>query len=206
MLIAPRLLRYSGVPRRGLLLLLAIALGVGGTAVAVSRLVTAAKADPWPSFVMVYQDSTFGASPFTQVFRLTYVDSRHYTTMLTAHSAVPEAVGWTHTVDGNVSRTVDSRLGPMPTGSFQPDEQLIPDFWIRPDTRPVWLANRPTAVTERLPGGLARVTDAVKLEGGRVDSETLTYRESDGIPVLYVQTLDGKELRRIEVLTLTIGN
>lgn len=205
MLSAPGWVCYSGVPRRGLLLLLAIALG-GGTAVAVSQRVTAAKAEPWPSFTMVYQDSTFGASPFTQVFRLTYVDSRHYTTVLTAHSAVPEAVGWTHTVDGNVSRTVDSRLGPMPTGSFQADEQLIPDFWIRPDRRPVWLANRPTALTDRLPGGLARVTNTVKLEGGRVDSVRLTYRESDGIPVLYVQTLNGKELRRIEVLTLTIGN
>jgi len=205
MLSTPGLLQNRGVLRRVLLLLLGIMLVVGAASAAVSQRVTGAKAEPWPSFTMVYRDDTFGASPFTQVFRLTYTDSRHYTTVLSAHSRVPEAVGWTHTLDGNVSHTRDSRLGPMPSGISDPEDQIIPDFWIRPDTRPVWLANRLTASTERLADGLLRTTN-ITLENGRINTAALTYRESDGIPVLYVETFDGKEVRRIEVIELSIAN
>lgn len=73
---------------------------------------TAAPAEPWPAFVMVYADTKLDRGvPVTQTFRLEYTDTRHFTTILTGHTKVPEAVGWTHTVDGRNSGTTDPRLG-----------------------------------------------------------------------------------------------
>ncbi len=44
--------------RRALVLLLAIAVAVAATGLVVSQRVTATRAEPWPSFTMVYRDAT----------------------------------------------------------------------------------------------------------------------------------------------------
>lgn len=191
------------LPRRPALVALAIALLVTALGLGVAR-ATAVDPEPWPSFTMVYRDARFGDRPFTQTLRLTYTDSRHYKVVLLVHSSAPEAVGWTHVRDGDVSQTVDARFGAMPTGILKPGEQTSPDFWIRPDTRPLWLANRPGASTEKVAGGLLRTT-SVSLDGGRLFTQALTYRPDDGIPLGYLETVDGREVRRVEVLELELG-
>jgi hypothetical protein len=182
-------------------LLIALA---GGAAVFTQR-ATAARPEPWPRFTMVYQDlrvtNSAGAS-VTQTFRLTYVDSRHFTNTLLANSAVPEAAGWTHTVNGTSSTTTDPRMGPVSSAVWSPEDVTLPDDWLRPSRTP-WLAHRPGAVVTPLPGNLFQVRIVSNLEG-RVDIEELTFRP-DGIPTRYLETVDGKEVRRVEVLDLMLN-
>jgi hypothetical protein len=55
-----------------------------------------------------------------------------------------------------------------------------------------------------LPDGLVRVS-IVSVLDGREDVEEFTYRATDGIPVRFVERVDGKEVRHVEVLELTFS-
>lgn len=153
---------------------------------------------------MVYRDTdqTPTGEQYSQTFLLTYTDRRHFTTVLLSHSAVPEAVGWTSERDGSLSRTVDPRLGTV-SRSTDVDEGVVPDYWLRPSARP-WLATRPGAVTVQAGQGLERSSVSWTLEDGRRHTEALTFRIEDGIPTLYTESIDGKEIRRIEVLEFSL--
>jgi hypothetical protein len=185
-------------PRRGIIVAVG-ALGVVVTVVALvlSQFATAARPEPWPGFTMVYEDTVLTASPapLTQRFRMTYVDRRHFTTVLIAHSTTPDAVGWTHTVNGTQSTTNDPRLGPVSSATWKPEDQVLPSDWLRPGPKP-WIAYRPGAITSVLPDGLVRVS-IVSVLDGREDVEEFTVR--------FVERVDGKEVRHVEVLELTFS-
>ncbi len=194
--VAPGLRRRSW--RLAALLLATLVLTVAGmTAIRA----IAAKPEPWPAFTMVYKDTEqTGSGEVSQVFRITYTDSRHYTTVLLSHSTVPAAVGWTNVRDGDVSRTTDPRLGVV-SESANAEDGLVPDYWLRPAPR-AWFASRPGAITASAGNRLERASISWTLEDGRRSTETLTYRTEDGIPTLYTETIDGKEVHRIEMVEL----
>lgn len=80
----------------------------------------------------------------------------------------------------------------------------LPATGFDPGPKP-WLAYRPTAAIATLPGGLARVT-LVSTNDGREAVEEFIYRQADGIPTQFVIRVDGKEVRRTEVLELSLSN
>jgi hypothetical protein len=183
------------------LLIVAIAAGL----VVLEQRATAARPEPWLPFTMVYQDTRVTTSTgdlVVQTFRLEYVDSRHFVNTLLSNSAVPGAAGWTHIVNGTGSTTTDPRLGTVSSATWKPEEQTLPDDWLRPGITP-WLAYRPGALVTALGGGLSQARIVSNLDG-RIDIEQLTYRP-DGIPTQYTETVDGKEVRHVEVLTLTLN-
>ncbi len=194
------------LPVRRAFALAGVALLVFTAAVLVLRgqLASAAKPEPWPNFTMVYQDTRVtGGVSATQTFRLTYVDRHHFTTTLLAHSAIPEAVGWTHTVNGANSTTTDPRLGTVQSATFQPGEVTVPDDWLVPGPKPQ-ISYRNGATIAALPGGFLRVRHTQSIRIHEVVEE-VTYRELDGIPTQFIQVVDGKETRRVEVLELTLS-
>jgi hypothetical protein len=168
----------------------------------------AARPEPWPAFTMTYRDTAVSGGPggaaVTQTFRLTYLDQRHFRTDLIAHSTNPEAVGWTHIVNGTSSTTTDPRLGPVQAATFRPDELTVPDDWPVPASRPRISYQSGVSIVA-LSGGLLRATSSYTT-GGRAVVEELTYRDGDGIPTSFVRWVDGQETRRVEVLELTISN
>lgn len=168
---------------------------------------SAAADEPWPPFVMVYRDTARGYGPNgsmgTQVFRLDYRDSRHFRSVLLEHSAVPEAVGLTQTFDGRQSTFADPRFGVRVT-PYAPHERTVPADWLVPAQVPP-LAQRPGATTVRLASGLALVTHEAIYGARRVRTE-ITYRELDGIPIQMVESTDGDETRRVEVVELRLGS
>ncbi len=161
--------------------------------------------EPWPSFVMTYTDTNWpGDSERSseQSFRLTYIDQWHFTSKLLSHSRVPSAVGYTQTFDGGKTTTVDPRLGTVQSATLPNGEPTVPADWLVPGRRPA-LTYRMGTTVETQSGGLMLATWASVANGKQV-TEQITYRELDGIPVRFVQTVDGVESRRVEVTELTI--
>lgn len=167
---------------------------------------TAARPEPWPGFTMVYRDTATSGGPegatISQTFRLTYVDQRHFRTTLLSHSTRPDAVGWMHEVSGRTSRVNDPRLGVVQDGQMRPDELTLPADWLTPTLRPR-ISQDPAASVIDLATGLARAT-LVSSSGRQRVVEEITYRTSDGIPMLFVQQVNGRETRRAEVIELRV--
>jgi hypothetical protein len=155
---------------------------------------------------MVYRDTEFapsGVVVLSQTFRLEYVDSRHYKNTLVTHSGRPEAVGWTHVVDGTRSSTTDPRLGTVSVATWKPEERVLPNYWLRPGPRP-WIAFRPGATISDVSQDVARATSRAVIDGVE-EVEEVTYRIADGIPTEYVRRVGGVEVRRVSVLDLRVG-
>lgn len=158
--------------------------------------------EPWPSFVMVYRETRHGPQgPVTQLFRVDYKNARDFSSTLLAHSSVPEAVGYTNTFRNNVSTTTDPRFGTR-SETYGPDERTVPADWLVPASRPSITYRAGVQVT-RLPAGLA-VAREISSAGGRRVVLEITYREADGIPTLLVEQVEGTDVRRVEVLELSL--
>ncbi len=82
----------------------------------------------------------------------------------------------------------------------------VPNSWTRPARAPYWLG----ATNAPLGTGVATIirdsSTWVPYEGGRMETrqEVLTYRRSDGIPLRWSLTVNGKEIERAEVIDLQI--
>jgi hypothetical protein len=173
------------------------------TGVIVYAYARAERYEAWPSFVMVYRDTARNGGTgamATQTIQLVYIDQRHFSSTVIAHSTHPEVAGYTQTVSGSTSTTVDPRLG-VTTATLE--GLTVPDDWLVPGRRPP-IAFRSGATTATVDGGLLRVTVTSDV-GGKREVEEVTYRASDGIPTGYVVRVDGVEVRRVEVLQFHLG-
>lgn len=201
--------RWQGLPpiqRRVLIAAVVAGLLIVSTVIVLTGAATAARPEPWPSFTMVYRDTATSEGPagstISQTFRLTYVDQRHFRTILLSHSTRPDAVGWTHEVSGRSSRVNDPRLGQVQDAQMASDELTLPADWLTPTLRPR-MSQNPAASVIELATGLARAT-LVSSSGSQTVIEEITYRTVDGIPMLFVQQVNGRETRRVEVLELRV--
>lgn len=158
--------------------------------------------EPWPPFVMVARETQRGSDgPVVQTFRIEYRNARDFSSTLLSHSHAPDAVGYMNTFRDGVSTTTDPRFGTR-TEEYGAHERTVPADWLVPSARPP-IADRPGVRISRLAGGLA-VARQESLSGERQVVLEITYREADGIPTLLVETVDGVEVRRVEVIALDI--
>jgi hypothetical protein len=163
--------------------------------------------EPWPSFVMVYRDTVGSAlaadPPTTQTFRLVYTDRRNFVSTVLAHSKLPSGIGYTQTVSATRSSVVDPRFGTVQSAAIGPDEpRTVPSDWLVPAKSPS-ISAIPDATSVIGLDGLTTTT-LVQSAGGRRIVEQLVYRTADGIPVRFIQSVNGIETRHTEVLELTI--
>lgn len=197
---APARTRRALVP---LFAILAIAFGV----LATSQLVTAVPrpnpiSEPWPSFMMIYRETRSGfQGPIVQTFRLDYQNARDFSSTLIAHSHEPRAVGYTNSFKGNVSTTTDPRLGTR-SEDYGPYERTVPSDWLAPASTPS-IVHRPGAQIMRAADGIVTARLASIVDGLSTILE-VRYREVDGIPLLVTEQVNGKEVRRLEVLELQV--
>lgn len=164
-------------------------------------------AEPWPPFTMVWGETARGlgmnGATGSQTFRLEYRDRRHFRTTLLENAAVPDAVGSTWTFDGTASIFYDARHKQSQTRPFAPNEETVPAQWLAPERVPP-LVQKPGATARALSAGL-KVASHEETVSGHRSSREITFREADGIPTRVIDTSDGTEVRRVEVISLEVS-
>ncbi len=167
--------------------------------------VTASLAWPWPPFTMTYRDTRRGVGvggvDETRVYRVDYTDRRHFRVTLLENQTMPRAVGFTTIVDGHRVLTHDpagqDTVSEVTTDTYQP----APADWLVPGAISQMLAQRGYEL--RLLGdGLATLVHDVPMARHR---EEITFRQDAQIPLRMVETTDGIEVRRVEVLSLMVN-
>lgn len=202
-MLVPRLTRLISVLAG---LLGASALLCLSPAVAAAR-PTAVLSEPWPMFSMVYQDTAeAGVQGVTvsQTFQVQYADQRHFSSKVIAHSDARVGTGYSQTFDGDVATTTDPRTGVSHTKTYGPNEFGVPADWLVPRKTPALLLRSGATSSALRPGvDVARVSYGV---GSHFVTEEVQYRSSEGIPLSYTQTVDGRVTRQVTVIQLQVGN
>ena len=188
---------------------------------------TAMTAEPWPPFVMVYRvtEERPGLNGATrwEVFRLDYADRRHHETTLLENPAAPHAAGSVWSYDGRTSMFRDHQHNWTRIQRYAPDApQVVPEEWLIPRKVPPLAELRGARVRLGWNGLATAIHEETIFDGlgalrapgfpgstasglaERQSRQEITYRQSDGIPVHLVETLDGREVRRVEVLELQL--
>lgn len=164
--------------------------------------------EPWPAFTMIYREDADGlginGARGYQRIRVEYTNRRSFKATVLEHSAAPEVVGSTVVYDGQTSTHYNANLNQTHVTRVAPNENLVVGPWLVPGVEPA-LARRPGASAPR-PVGEGRLAIGREWsEGGQRFREEVTYRASDGIPTLFIESVDAKETRRIQVEDFRIG-
>lgn len=171
---------------------------------------SAQAAEPWPAFTMTWRETGVGLGlngvRGTQLLRLEYIDRRHYRLTLLENPAVPDAVGSTSAINGNVATSYNARFGRSTTQvlSDKPNEFAAPADWLIPG-KINDLRGRPGYISVPLGNGQAMLRHEETAPDGKVRRQEITYRLVDGIPLGRTSSINGVEVSRIQVVDFKLG-
>lgn len=176
--------------------------------------------EPWPPFVMVFEDwrDDGSSNPSVQVARLDYKGKQNWRIETLEHSNWPEAVGSWSEYDGVTLRSynapfqdLSSRDVSMERGFYVPADWLVPGKAAYIRANPGWknwtieAVADPNFVTLKQRLDIPCPVEGSCAKSFKTTEVTMKVRMDYDIPVGFEQIEDGHVVRRVTVRTMNIN-